>query len=330
MAKLPEDITKNMKSLAERNKVDVKVLLDELKTEMSENEKIQAMPSSNDEEKEFKMRFAWATVLARYLRGGTISCYISPLAYPNTRSFTSQGKERSIGNLSAMVKKIDTDDSGEEILGDAEYGYGTFWDDAVKSLEKLIPGKVYKASIKATFTSVNINTIKFEGYQLGGNDVSFTEVDSVTFPTKHEFYDTIFKPHEADLSISLGDMDLNDSENNGLNLRIITASIFDVDSGLNKNNEPFGRYTVTDDSLISSDESESSVTIFVHPNEATQERGSVIKLIGNSRYDKKNNIYRWTNHFVMETKVGQKRVIEKKSTETESIDMDDLDAELAL
>ena len=330
MAKLPEDITKNMKNLAERNKIDVKVLLEELKTEMSDNEKIQAMPDSTDEEKEFKMRFAWATVMARYLRGGTIACYLSPLAYPRTRSFTSKGKERTIGSLCAMIKKVITDDSGEETLGDAEYGYGTFWDEAASHLEKLVPGKVYRASIKATFTSVNINSVKFEGYQLGGNEISFAEVDTVKFPTRKEFYDTVFKPHESDLAIGLGDMDLCDSGNNSLNLRIVKATVFDVDSGVNKNNEPFGRYTVTDDSLISSDESESSVTLFVHPNEATQERGSVIILIGNSRYDKKNDMYRWTNHFIVETSIGQKRVVEKKPQEAESVDMDDLDAELAL
>lgn len=330
MAKLPEDITKNMKGLAERNKIDVKVLLEELKTEMSENEKIQAMPDSTDEEKEFKMRFAWATVMSRYLRGGTISCYISPLAYPRTRTFVSQGKERAIGNLCAMVKKIETDDSGNETLSDAEYGYGTFWDEASKPLEKLIPGKVYKASIKATYTSASINSIKFEGFELGGNDVSFTKVDDIEFPSKQDFYNSIFKEHETDLSISLGDMDINDSNNNPMNLRVITATVFDVDSGVNKNNEPFGRYTVTDDSLICDNEGESSVTLFVHPDEAIQERGSVIKLIGTVRYDKKNDIYRWTNHFIVETKIGQKRVIEKKQDTTESMDMDDLDAELAL
>ena len=325
MAEIPEDIKEGIKTLATTLKVPSKTLVDQIKEFIESDDAIKRMPPEQDE---FKIRYAWANVCRRYTAtGGEVQMYIRPLCIPRARQITSKGVQKYVGDMCALIKRIDIDEEGNQTIGDLEYGAGTLWEKAAEKMLDLSSKKIYKTALKATAKK----GANWEGLELGGNDATFTEVTdgTVKFPTNQEFYDAYLKPKENDLIIELGEKDLNKAENS-IDIRIIKAQVVDVGAGETAKGGEFGRYTVSDNSLLGGgkDGKPGSEPVWVHPTEAIYEKGSILIYIGSSQYDTDANLYRWTNHFVLPTGVAVLRVVEAKPVEKDSVDVSDLDKEL--
>lgn len=328
MANIPEDIKKGLKSLATTLKVDPKTLVEQLKDIITTDDVIKNMP---EEQKEFKVRYAWAVLLRRHTSRTTESqMYLKPLSRPRARQVTSQGVKKYVGDIYALIKRIETDDNGNQVVGDVEYGVGTLWEKAAERAIELSPDKVYKTALRTVSKSANIGSTVWEGVELGGNDATFTEVTDVKFPTTKEYYDENIKPLERDLTISWGELDLNNQEN-PIDIRVIKSMVVDVLTGETANGDEFGQYITTDDSMLGggTDGNPGSISIWMHPSEAIYEKGSILTFVGTTKRDTNADIQRWSNHFCIGEKgLALPRSMESKPVEKEAVDIGDLDAEL--
>jgi len=323
VASIPDDIKEGLKNLGSSLKIDPKKLVEQLKTIISEDDTIKNMPP---EQNEFRIRYAWGLLCRRYTATGTtVDMYIQPFCIPRARLVTIKGEKKYVGDIYAKIKRIEHDEAGNEILGDVEHAAGTLWEKAAESATKLSPKKVYKTSLKATSKSANIGGMTWEGIELGGNDAIFVEADGVEFPTNQAYYDSDIKALEKDMTISLGERDLNNGEN-CIDIRIIKAMVIDVGVGETAAGGEYGRYTITDNSLLGGgkDGKPGSESIWVHPDEVLYEKGSLLIFVGVSSYDATKEQYRWNSHFVLPTSISQPRIIEVKPVDKESVDVDDL------
>jgi len=323
VANIPDDIKEGLKNLGTSLKVDPKQLVEQLKAIITEDDTIKNMPP---EQNEFKIRYAWGLLCRRYTAtGATVDMYIQPFSIPRARLANIKGEKKYVGDIYAKVKRIEHDEAGNEIVGDVEHGAGTLWGKAAEAASKLSPEKVYKTSLKATSKSANIGGITWEGIELGGNDATFTEVDNVKFPTNEEYYKEFIIPVEKDMTISLGERDLNNGEN-CIDIRVIKAMVIDVGVGETATGGEYGRYTITDNSLLGGgkDGKPGSESIWIHPDEVNYEKGSLLIFIGVSSYNSDKERYRWNSHFIIPTSISQPRIIEAKPVEKESMDVDDI------
>ena len=314
---IPEDIKQGIMQLSKSSKTPAKTIFEELKDIMANDSTVQSM-----EQVEFKIRYAYALLLNRYTStGGAQQMYLRPLSIPRARKVKSQGTMKYVGNIYALLKIVEKDDEGNIIAGDLQYGAGTLWEKAAETAQSLSPNKVYKTSLRVTETA--------HGIDLGGNDATFVEVEDNSFPTVKEFFEKEIKPKIPDLSVKLGNLELNHRED-ATDIRIIRAMVIDVGTGETANNVEFGRYTITDDSMIGRVEGgPANYSMWVHPSEAEWDNGSELYFVGTVNHDEKAKITRFDCHFVIPTEVAIKRKIKPKAVEgKEEITMESLDAEL--
>jgi len=321
---IPDDIKVSLQSLAKGAKVDANILLQELKQIMQTDEIIKTMP---EEAVEQKIRFAWALLCRKYTVSGTTQIYIRPTTKPRVRQ-TKKGK--FVGDLIALVKTIDKDESGNPIISDTKLGVGTLWEKAAENMKGLDPKKVYKTDLFVSDASATVGNTKVEGYELGSNNTTFVETTDTTFPTNEEFYKSYFEPKEKDLKVSLGELDLNlAAENNVMDIRIVTGFVLDVGEGQTAKAGEYGRYTITDDSLLGGGPKgmPGSESIFVHPEETIYEKSSTLKFVVSIEFDKPNERCRLTSYMLVPTTVAMKRKIQPKPVAQQSVEVS-LDDEL--
>lgn len=306
MSNIPEDIKKGIKSLSERTKIPAKDIVKELKQIISSDETIQTIKSE-----EQKVRFGWALIARRYLSNRkTVDMYIRPANYPRPRKVKTKGESKYNSNFVCIARIIDeeTDKPGKPQLA-----AGTLWEKAAENTMHLSPKKVYKTSL--------VITEEDKGLVIGGNDATFTEEKSVKIPSAKVYYKKVIQPKEDELIIDLADMKINDGEN-AIDYRVIEATVMNHQVGINTNNEEYGNYELTDNSLIRDEESEGRFTVWVHPKEVNAEKGSRIKIVGVVNYDKNNKIARWTHFFIVPTEDASPII--KKEGEKEAMDADDI------
>jgi len=313
---LPEDIKQGIISLATSSKTPTKTVLAELKDIVENNTDVAAM-----EQKEHKIRFAYALLLNRYTStGGAKQMYLKPLSIPRAR-LTNQKPPKYVGDIYATIKLIDKDEQGNIVKGELQFAAGTLWENAAEAMQKLSSDKVYKTSLRATDTK--------HGIELGGNDATFIEVEDDSFLTNKELFDKDIKPNLHDLQMTIGDIDISNREDVN-DIRVIKAMVIDAAEGETAKNVEFGRYTITDDSMIGREEGgPGNVSIWVHPKEVVFGTGSTLYFIGTAAYDSKAEITRFNCHFIIPGEVALKRVIKPKAVVgKEEVSIDSLDADL--
>jgi len=325
MAEIPEDIKSGLKNLATSSKVEPKVLVEELKQIMANDDTIKAMPA---EQAEFKIRYAWALLCRRHtMTGQTSQMFLRPFSKPRGGK-TKAGKMRA--DVFAVIKRITNDDEGNPIPGKPELAAGTLWEKAGEAATKISTGKVYKVSLstKEVKATPDGGATTIEGIELGGNDATFIETTEVAMPTNEEFYKEYLEPKEKNLLIQLDEMDLHNRANR-IDIRVIKAMIIDYRTGERADKTEYGQYVVTDDSMLGGGEGgkPGSYTFWIHPEDVIHEKGVTLKCVGAVNYDKNKNIARWDYFFSIPVGVGVKRKIESKQPEkkTETINPDELE-----
>jgi len=307
--KVPEDIQEAIKKLSKAIDVQIKTLLKELKEIIDTDEEIQAMDKDA-----FKIRFAWAKLYRQHTVSGNESqFYVMPLLYPNPMEITiSDGTKIWLGEFSALVQRIKKNDEGETEIEDPTYGAGTFFRDGAKNMQGLKPGSVYKTSL--------IYEEKDNGYVLSsGRSTNFSEVEHKMPKKFSKYFKETIEPENRD--ITLGDMDLNKSEN-PIDIRILTVTAFDYDTGKSADGREFGYYDFMDNSITGS-----NYRMFLHPKDINWEKGSILKVGIRIDFDKKNEL-RTSPHFIIPTELAEKRELNiKPVTETETVDTSELEEE---
>ena len=300
MAKIPEDIKKGIKQLSEANKIPVETLLQELKEIIQTDETIQTMGDD-----EFKIRFAWAQLYRNHSARGRMEDYfIMPISNPRTRVQEIKGEPTLIGEMIALVQKVEENEDGDTELGDVQYAFGSIWRDDAKQLDNLEPNVVYKASLRIKENSWGVKIS-------GANNFAKSDHKMMSFK---EFYDKEIK--DKDITISIGEMDLNKSETD-TDIKVIEVTIAESDVGERDDGSEYGRYTVFDDSI-----SGSTFTIFLDKKDCIYAQGSVLKIGGTIRIDKKE-IPRWTYHFQIPTELAMKRelIVKPVKGKQEEVDL---------
>ena len=146
MATVPEDIQEGLKKLSEAVDVPVKSLFARMKEIMVD---IKGM-GDTEKDKGFKIRVAWGALCNEFSsRGKTEDFLVMPVFTPRASERKVKGKMTWIGNLTALVQKLEKQEDGSKVKGDITYGAGTFWRDGGKNLLKMEKGKVYRAQLIA-------------------------------------------------------------------------------------------------------------------------------------------------------------------------------------
>jgi len=315
MGNVPDEIVAGLKKLAKSSETPEKTIFEEFKQIADTDPSVQAL-----ENVEFKARLAYAILLNRYTStGGAVQMYIRPLSIPRARLVKSQGTMKYVGNLYALIKLVEKDNDGNVVKGDVQYAAGTLWEKAAENATQLSPNKAYKTTLRVTEVK--------HGIELGGNDATFVETDD-KFPTNEEWFKNNIEHHLTEKSVRLADLELNQREDLA-DIRVIKAMVLDNATGETANKVEFGRYTVTDDSLIGREEGgPGNYSIWVHPSEVIWDNGSTLMFIGTSNYDEKAEIVRFDCHFVIPTNVALKKEIKAIPVEKEEMSLESLDAEL--
>jgi len=305
---IPDDLKGRLKKLSEASGIQPKALMQRLKEILDTDEKISAMNKS-----EFKIRYAVALLLREQVSTGrTTDFYIMPLLHMRHREIKSDSKY--VGDIAGLVKKIEVDEDGKVIDGEVEYGAGTVWRDGAKQLEKLEPGKVYKGSFIAERNSW--------GWQLGGNNPGFVEVDGIKFPTMEEFYAKEIEPMGQ--SAVLADLDMSQSQN-ATDIHILNVTILDGDIRERTDHSEYGFYDISDDSFISSDSGVQGQRIFLDPRDVEYEAGSSVRIGVNIQM--RNERIQLTPHFIIPNGEVQKKIFEPKPERQDMVSADDLTPE---
>jgi hypothetical protein len=304
MAKVPKDIQEGITKLSEVANVPVESLMKRLKEIIQTDETIQSM-----ENEDFKIRYAWTILYREFsLSGKTEEFKLTPLSKPRSREAKVKGDLTWVGDMAALVKKVSKDENGKIIEGDWKYAAGTFWRDGAKNIEKLVVGKLYQTQLIATENAW--------GLSITSDRAGFIELKEKV-PSIEEFYNTEIKP--KNLSISIGEMDLNKSEYN-TNIKVFEATVIDAVIG-EKDGREYGRYLVMDNSTIGS-----NFAVFVSPDDVVWEQGSILIFGGTISIDDKSGQIRWNNHFIMPTELSMKREMIVKKTAPEEVDLGDIEA----
>lgn len=330
MAGIPDNIKKNIVALAKGENLESQKLLNEYIDIYKKDETCKSMPDENDDQKMFKLNFAWAILVGKYKRvGANFQLHIMPLAKPNP-SPTKAGKNR--GLLSALVRKVETDGDGNETKSEIMLGAGTLWEKAADSMKKTSREKAYKVSLGTTNVESKINDTIIKGFELKSNDATFEECET-EFPSILEFYKEYFEPKEKKILIALDELDIHKGAN-VMDVRIIKGQIMDVRSGQSADGREWGMYVIFDDTILatkSGKDNIGSVAFYVHPDDLIYEKGSFIKSVGRAKTNfKDENKTDWESYLVVPAGVYANRKITSKPVEKkeENVDIDDLDKEL--
>jgi len=303
MATVPSDIQEGIKKLSEAVDIPVKSLMERLKEIIQTDETIQTM-----EKDDFKIRYAWALLYREHsMRGKTTDCYIMPICWTRVREIKMKGEKTSVGDMSALIQKIEKDEDGKPVVGDVQYASGTFWRDGAKHLAGLETGKVYKSSLIITENSW--------GSTITSDRAGFAPVEHKMSEFK-EFYEKEIKP--KDINITIGEMDLNKSETT-TDIRVIEATVIESEVGETADKREYGRYTIMDDSVIGS-----NFAIFVSPEDVKWSQGSILIFGGIIDIDDKTGAVRWTNHFILPTELAMPKEIVVKPVKAEKMEEVDL------
>jgi hypothetical protein len=218
---------------------------------------------------------------------------------------TAKGEKMWLGEFSALVQRITKDKEGNTILEEPTYGAGTLFRDAAKNLQLIEAGKVYKT----TFSFKEGEN----GYVLSSDKANFTEA-KYKFPNtfKTYFNDTL---KNRNIDITLGDIDLNKSKD-PTDIRVLTVTAFDYDTGKTADGREFGYYDVMDDSI-----SGNNFRIFLNPVDIKYEKGSLLNIGIRIDTDKKEEI-RTSPHFIVPTELAEVRDLTTTTVEnTETVDI---------
>jgi len=304
---IPDDLKARLKKLAEASKTKPAAIMERLREILDTDEKIQVMKKP-----EFKIRYAVALLLKeRVSTGRTTDFYFKPALHFNYREIKSDSKY--VGDLAGMVKKIETDEDGNLVEGEVEYGAGTVWRDGAKQLIKLDPNKVYKGSFIAEKNSW--------GWELGGNNPGFTEVDGIEFPEFKDFYEKEIAPQGRD--VVLADMDMDQSQNS-TDVKVLNVTILDGDIKERPDHSEYGYYDIHDDSFISTEKGVQGQRIFIDPRDVKLETGCFIKV--GTKIEVRNEKIQLSPQFIIPVGDVQEKIFAPKteSTGQESVNAEDL------
>jgi len=305
---IPDDLKARLKKLAEASKTNPKAIMERLKEILDTNEKIAVMKHA-----EFKIRFAVATLLKEQVSTGrTTDFYFKPSLHMNYRTIKSDAKY--VGDIAGLVKKLETDENGNIVEGDVEFGAGSIWREGAKQLEKLDPNKVYKGAFIAEKNSW--------GWTLGGNNPGFVEVEGIEFPTIEEFYKEEIEPMGAD--VVLADMDMDQSQN-PTDVKILTVTILDGDVNERPDHTEYGFYDIHDDSFISNDKGVQGQRIFIDPRDVKWETGC--KATIGTKIEVRNDKVQLTAYFIIPIGEKQEKIFTPKAEsagQQESVSAEDL------
>lgn len=292
MATIPKDIQDGLKKLAEATGTPIQSLIKRLGEIKSTDEAIQAM-----EKEDFKIRYAWAALYKENSSsGGAEDFYILPTICPTPREITTKkGELMYIGELSALVQKLEKDDNNELQPGDVQFAAGTFFRDGAKHLVDLQKGKVYKAGLIAKENKW--------GLEISSDRATFAPVDYKFPVTFEKYYDEEIAPKNID--ITLGEMDLNVGET-PTDIRVFTVTAFDCDVGENEGRE-YGWYDFMDDSIMGS-----NVRMFFHPKDVEYAQGSILKVGVKITINPKTDEPMVSPYFIIPTEVAEKRTFTVK------------------
>jgi len=291
MAQVPKDIQENLKKLSETKKTPIKNLLGRLKEIMETNENIQAM-----ENEDFKIRFAWAMLYKEYAAGSGEDFYVMPTICPTPRNIkTKKGEMMWIGELSALVQKINETDDGIE-TDDVEFAAGTFFRDGAEHLAKLEKGKAYRASLIAKETKW--------GKEISSDRANFAPVDYKFPTTLEQFYKDEIEPKGLD--ITLGEIDLHKAEV-PTDIRILTVTAFDGDVGESADGREYGWYDFMDDSIMGS-----NIRMFFHPKDIEYAQGSILKVGVKVDINPKTDEPMISPYFILPTDIAVKKTFNVK------------------
>ena len=302
MATIPKDIQEGLQKLSEATETPVKTLIERLKEIIEKDESIQTM-----EKEDFKIRFAWAILYKEFAStGGTEDFYVTPLLHPQAREIkTKKGELMWLGEMAALVQKLEKNDEGEVEPGEVQYAAGTFWREGAKNLEGLEVGKVYKVSLVAKENSW--------GLDITTDRSPFIKVD-YKFPINMEkFYEEKIAP--KNLEIGLGEMDLNKSETT-TDIRVVTVTAFDGDVAERDDGSTYGWYDFMDDSIMGSNN-----RMFFNSKDVIWSQGSILKVGVHINIDGKG-VVRATPHFIVPTEVAEKRSFNIKPVKKDEVDID--------
>jgi len=307
MAKIPDDIKSAMKQLSEHTKVPSKDLLAQMKELLKTDETILAM-GDEEEKKEFKIRYAWALIYRQYsMTGNAVDYVVRVVNVPRPRQIKVKGEPTYVGELIAIARKVNRNESGDEELGEPTYAAGTFWRDGAKNLEKLEKGKVYRSKL--------IETEYCWGVGITSDRATFTESKD-DIPKFDDFYKSEIEPNLKSYLVTIGSMDIHASETT-TDLRIIEATVIGAEVGVGSNNKEYGRYDIMDSSVVGG-----SYTIFVSPEEVEWAKGSILRFGGTVQHNQDTGDTRWTHHFIKPTKYAMPKSIVVKAVGKEEVDID--------
>lgn len=291
---LPKDIAVGISKLAEATEKDKKELLKEMKSIIKEDDAIQKMDN-----KEAKIRFAWTILASRHSKSGGKDYYVLPLATPQVRKIKS-GK--FVGDLSCLAQEIETDDDGEEVIGDMFYANGTFWEDSAKQLRNIERGKSYKATMKAKEQK--------KGITLFG-DPTFEEANH-DFPDVKEFFEE--KLIHDFKEIYIEEMDIHESKYD-TDCRVLRVTVLKAEEGENDRGE-YAYYEVVDDSILG----HSTRRIYVNPDDLIYGQSSVLYSVGTVQIGKDEKV-RWQHQFFV-PEIAFKHTIETTPVNDDAVDLD--------
>ena len=335
MGVIPDDIKSGLQNLAKTKKMEVKILVNELKEIIASDETIKVMPP---EQEEFKIRYAWALLCRSYTGSGQVSpVYIKAFSKPRYGK-TKAGKGRL--DLFAMVRRVTKDADENEVIGEIELGAGTLWEKAAEAAAKISKDKVYKVSLKTVDAKAQVGETLITGVELSANDATFIETTETAFPSNKEFYTSYIEPKEKDIKIDLDELDLH-RKTSRIDIRVFKAMIIDYRVGVSAvTNREYGQYIVTDDSLLGGglvEENKENAKpgnpgnfmFYLDPADVEMEKGVVMKYVGTVNYNKNKDRDGWDFFFAIPVGTAVKRKIEVKQEEkeTESVDVDALEEE---
>jgi len=309
MAQIPPDIQEGIKKLGEAVEVPTKSLVMRLKEIVETDDTIKTM-----EQDDFKIRYAWALLYREYsMAGKAIDFYFSPVSCPRVREITLKGDKTFVGDVTALVQKIEKSVEGaERVLGPVTYASGTFWRQGAKNLSGLMKGRVYKTALIAKENKWGIT--------ISSDRAGFAEVEH-KMPDFKEFYNKEIE--SKNVQITIGEMDLNKSDN-GTDIKVVQATVIESDVG-EKDGKEYGRYIIMDDSLVGSG---SNFAIFVAPKDVVWLQGSIIIFGGTIDIDKEGAV-RWNNQFILPTDLAIKKdlIVKPVSEKMEEVDVGEVKTE---
>jgi len=278
---IPKDIAIGISKLAEATGKDKTYLLKEMKEIIKTDESINKMDN-----KEAKIRFAWTILASRYSISGGKDYYILPLATPQVRKIPS-GK--FVGDLACLAQEVETNDDGEESLGEIFYAVGTFWDDSAKLLRDITREQPYKMTTKSKEEK--------KGIALFGNPI-FEETEH-EFPNPKEYFDKHLSTNT--------------------DARVLRLTVLKTEEGENERGE-YAYYETVDDSILG----HTTHRIYVDPDDLNFGQASVLYSIGTVNVAKDGKV-RW-NHQCFIPEMAFERTVETQAVDMEDsvdLNMDD-------